>query len=313
MTWSDHKKNAFDIRLFVCGYESRSPFVSQQHADNSGSTIVLDYECKNVIQYNINHDYFSSIIDAKFIGVNELMVATLKVKLAEIISKLKDKEVTVLFDVSSCSRSVMARVLLVLNDVLVQPSKVTCVYALSAFSMPPNGELPSHISEPVVGDLSGWSDDLAKAPCAVIGLGFEPGRAIGCMDYLEIPEVRLFMPVGVDGRFADAVRAANAVLIDEAGSSNVLPYDVLDPSSTYQKLESLVHGLLAQYRPVLIPLGPKMLAALSIILAIKLHPRVCVWRTSAGSGEEVEDKVASGEISVFTTTLGRSAATGAVV
>jgi hypothetical protein len=135
-------------------------------------------------------------------------------------------------------------------------------------------------------------------------MGFEPGPALGCMDYLELPEVRLFMPLGVERRFEEAVQAANSALIDQAGKANVLPYDVLDPSNAYQKLESLVHGLLPIYRPVIIPLGPKILAALAIILAIKMYPLVCVWRTSSGSGTDVRNRSAHGEVAVFTTVIG---------
>src|SRR5690606_3594454 len=105
-----------------------------------------------------------------------------------------------------------------------------------------------------------------------------------------------FMPQGPDKRFVDAVTSANRILILEAGGSMLLPYDVLHPAATYEKLESLVYGLLPNYRPVVIPLGPKIFAAVSIALAIRLSPQICVWRTSSGTGGEVRDAQSSGEI-----------------
>lgn len=302
--WSHAEKYRYSARIFVCGYEKRSQFVAKKHLAGSNRTLILDYNCSGIGHYDKNRKFFSEEPDAEFIVVDEALGVALTSWLDALVSSVdRDEDIDILLDVSSCSRSVMAIALLTFANVLADRGRVTCAYALSAFDSPPEGELPSHISEPVVGDLSGWSDDLSRPPCAVIGLGFEPGRALGCIDYLEIPEVRLFMPRGVDRRFEVAVQDANSVLIDEAGEHALLPYDVLDASTSYQKLESLIHGLLPKYRPVLIPLGPKIFAALSIILAIKLHPLVCVWRTSSGAVAEAIDRHASGEIAVFTTRL----------
>ncbi|WP_439501573.1 hypothetical protein [Aminobacter ciceronei] len=302
--WNQAEAHKYVARVFVCGYEQRSQFVAKNHLGGSKRTLILDYNCVGVGHYDQNMEFFTEENDVDFIVVDEALGAALTSWLDALVSSLDaEEDIDVLLDVSSCSRSVMAIALLTFANVLGERGRVTCAYALSAFDSPPDGELPSHISEPVVGDLSGWSDDLSRPPCAVIGLGFEPGRALGCIDYLEIPEVRLFMPRGVDRRFESAVHDANSVLIDEASENALLPYDVLDASTSYQKLESLIHGLLPKYRPVLIPLGPKIFAALSIILAIKLHPLICVWRTSSGAVAEAIDRHASGEIAVFTTKL----------
>lgn len=203
---------------------------------------------------------------------------------------------TILVDMSSCSRSTIATVLLVLSAAIESRLQLTIAYALSEFDEPPNGELPSHISEPVVGDLAGWSDDLSKPPCAIIGLGFEPGRALGCIDYLEIPEVRLFMLLRNRCRFLAAVESANALLIEQARKENVLPYDVTEPSTTHQKLESLVRGLFPICRPVLIPLGPKFFCGALDPFGVEIESAIlCVayiirrWRTrekSEGRGND---------------------------
>jgi len=189
-------------------------------------------------------------------------------------------------------------------DSIGHRGRIFCTYALSAWDSPPTSELPSHISEPVVGDLSGWSEDLSKPPCAVIGLGFEPGRALGCIDYLEIPGVRLFVPHGPDVRFEEAVVGANKALFAEVGEGAVLHYDVMNPSDTYQRLESRLFGLAPRSRPVIIPLGPKIFSAVSICLVVQMLPKICVWRTSAGVGENTSDRTAGGEVSCFSINLG---------
>lgn len=300
--WDAVATTAYDLRIMTCGYETRASFVAQRLTSDGDRTIVLDYECEGVFRYDDNKEYYLSLSNAELIPIDDKLTRSLTQRFMGLLQTQEPEMILkVLLDVSSCSRSVMAKVLLTIASVLGSRAEITCVYALSAFESPPQSELPSHISEPVVGDLSGWSDDLSKPPCAVIGLGFEPGRALGCMDYLEIPEVRLFMPVGADERFESAVRDANAVLIAEASELSVLPYSVLDPTATYEKLESLIFGLLPNFRPVLIPLGPKIFAAVSMALAIKLLPQVCVWRTSAGSGAEIADRKASGEVAVLVT------------
>ncbi len=292
----------FDICIFVCGYETRASYVASKFEAEWETAVILDYECGGILQYDANRAFYEKFDNSSFLPISDDLIVQLAAYLENAtLPNDPETRAQIFIDISSCSRSVMAKILLAVSETLRSRAQITCAYALSSFDNPPDGELPSHISEPVIGDLSGWSDDLFKPPCAVIGLGFEPGRALGCMDYLEIPEVRLFMPVGVDERFKEAVREANSVLISEAGSLSVLPYEILDPAATYEKMESLIHGLLAKFRPVIIPLGPKIFAALAMILAIRTFPRVCVWRTSSGTIGETADRKASGEIAIFTT------------
>lgn len=295
----------FDIAIAICGYETRSSHLFKTAEFQATRTVVLDYHSDGMLSYDANKAFYEALDDRDFIDIDDQLAARLRETLTHIGTQMEPEDALprILIDISSCSRSVMAKLLLSIAETLPARAEVTCAYALSAFDTPPDGELPSHISEPVVGDLSGWSDDLSKPPCAVIGLGFEPGRALGCMDYLEIPEVRLFMPFGVDPRFEQAVHNANAVLITEAGGQSVLPYEVLDPAATYEKMESLVYGLMPRFRPVIIPLGPKIFAALAMVLAVRMLPQICVWRTSSGTVGEIVDRKASGDFAIFATQL----------
>lgn len=294
----------FDLAIVTCGYETRATYLRKTIALNASELLVLDYRCNAILSYDANKAFYESLSSRRFIDIDDSLSKTLNTAIAGAASRVDtDARLRIFIDVSSCSRSVMAKLFLAVAESVPGRAELTCAYALSAFDTPPDGELPSHISEPVVGDLSGWSDDLSKPPCAVIGIGFEPGRALGCIDYLEIPEVRLFMPYGVDQRFEQAVRDANAALIAEAGDQSVLPYQILDPAATYEKMESLIYGLLARFRPVLIPLGPKIFAALAMVLAVRMLPRICVWRTSSGSIGDISDRTANGEVAIFATEL----------
>ncbi len=292
------------VVIATCGYESRSSFIAREIIDEDVPIIVIDYQCSDTLSYNINRAFYDEHSKVTIPTSAKNFNQSLRSSVLKAISNLEGGETPrILVDVSSCSRSVMAAILVSVSELGIGLVNIFCGYALSRFDAAPVGELPLNVSEPVIGELSGWSDDLSKPPCAIISLGFEPGRALGSIDYLEVPEVRLFMPSGPDERFEQSVKSANLLLINEAGADYLLPYDVMQPNSTYAKLESLVSGLLSDYRPVIIPLGPKIFAAISMVLAIKMFPKVCVWRTSAGSGEDASDKIASGEVSIFSTTF----------
>jgi hypothetical protein len=301
MTWAETKDSKFDLLVAVCGYESRATYVPQAVSENVASIVILDYESEGVLTYDSNRQTFGEMQEIEFLPLSHARyMQSFEAKLLSLMANIEvDAKFRVLFDITCASRKLMSKILLSLDRTIQNNLDLCCSYAVSEFYDPPLDELPSHISEPVVGELSGWSNDLSQPPCAVIGLGFEPGRALGCLDYLEIPEVRLFQPFGPDAKFIGAVKQANNQLIYEAGESNVLPYSVMNPVDTYLKLESMVFGLLAEFRPVLIPLGPKIFAVCCIVLAIRNSPSVCVWRTSSGQLGIPHDTKTDGHVSVF--------------
>jgi len=301
MNWFQTKSSHFDLLVAVCGYENRATHVPTQIRNHANATIVLDYESTGIHSYDENRRTLGAMHQVNFIQLSDAAyLSKFEKRLrSEIEIGDRDKKIKVLFDISCASRRLISKVLLSLDRVFQHELELCCTYSVSEFYNPPEDELPSHISEPVIGELSGWSNDLSQPPCAVIGLGFEPGRAIGCLDYLEIPEVKLLKPHGPDERFEKAVVKANEQLIQEAGESCLHPYSVMDPVDTYLKLESMVFGLLDEFRPVLIPLGPKIFAVACIVLAIRNAPNICVWRTSSGKLGIPHDTKADGNVAVF--------------
>lgn len=299
-SWQEKRTVEYDLMFVCCGYEARCTFVHDQFQGETGRLVVLDYGSAGIHSYDRNRSEFERAASADWVDLRQADFDRIVAEwVARTCADLEgDVPVRVLFDISSCSRSTMASVLTNLANNAQRDVDLTCVYAVSAYFDPPDGELPSSVSEPVIGELSGWSSDLTKPPCAIIGLGFEPGRALGSIDYLEVPEVRLFVPEGPDGRFHDAVVQANRLLLEDPGISSSA-YHVLNPIDTYQKLESMILGLLPRFRPIIIPLGPKIFAAISMLIAIRMLPQVCIWRTSAGSGEDIADRAAGGDVAAF--------------
>ncbi|HVQ08491.1 MAG TPA: hypothetical protein VMS43_08640 [Allosphingosinicella sp.] len=312
--WGKLSNKRYPLGIFTCGYERRARHLADLKHVTCDRIIALDYESHGLMDYDVNRKFFEGIGAELLPVAGRAYLAGLRSAFLDL--RLSDKRADIdsgipfslFFDVSSCSRRVLADILLLVAEEFAKEMEVTCAYALSAFSGAAKGEFPSYISEPVVGTLSGWSDDLTRPPCAVIGLGFEPGRALGCLDYLEIPEVRLMMAQGPDERFAKSVTTANRILLDEVSGESILYYDPLRPADIYEKLDSLCFGLLSRFRPVVIPLGPKIFSAVSIVLAIQVSPRLCVWRTSAGPREEIFNRKATEHISVFSARLPRPSA-----
>lgn len=296
--WHSVREADYDIAIIACGYEARSTFISKEIVGEIGLFALLDYESEDEGSYNSNSEYFEHFKNVERINVSGQRDASraLEELLLRVASgRSKSDVINVLFDISSCSRSTLAQSLLALSRSTVS---VTFAYAVSEWFEPPVDEPASSFSEPVLGDLAGWSDNLTSPPCAVVGLGFEPGRALGTIDYLEVPEVRLFLPDGPDSRFKAAVTEANVLLIDEIGERTI-PYDIRDPSDIHQKLSSLISGLVPNFRPIIIPFGPKIFAVISMLLAVRSFPNLCIWRTSSGNDSFPKDRDASGEVIAF--------------
>lgn len=306
MNWSQRKLHQCDLFIGVCGYESRSRYALTQLETKPSKCLFLDYNCSSTLSYDENKSVMCKFGASRFIDLrNPIWIKEISDEIAEAITHCTNADVLidVVLDVSSASRKVVSQILILIRAKFSGRIQLSCVYSVAEFYDPPTAELPSHISEPVVGALAGWSEDLSKPPCAIVGLGFEPGRAMGCLDYLEIPEARLFFPQGPDSRFASAVDKANSRLVSEVGEEFVLPYSVNDPHDTLVKLLSLVTGLEQKFRPIIIPFGPKIFAAIGVVVAIQRSPNICVWRASSGGLTEPHDSKPEGSVCCLSVNL----------
>ena len=86
----------------------------------------------------------------------------------------------------------------------------------------------------------------------------------------------------------------NEQLFESYPTSKNLIYDVLKPYSTYFELKSLILGLKDNHRLLLIPLGPKILAVLCLVIARELAPEINVWRVSSEQYEKPLNRKSSG-------------------
>lgn len=156
-------------------------------------------------------------------------------------------------------------------------------YTPARFESPPDSYPPNEFVRPVRG-FAGFA--LPEHPSAlVLGLGYDPGRALGLYLELDAGIVATFLArPSADSRYERATCKTNADLLHFVPSHLQFEYPLLDFVTGYQRLAGLVHSLSQEAGVVLCPLGPKVFALSCFLVALD-QPSVSVWRVSAGQRE----------------------------
>ena len=82
----------------------------------------------------------------------------------------------------------------------------------------------------------------------------------------------------------------------------MIDYEVLQPRETYFSLLSLVIGLLSNARPVLLPFGPKIFFAVSLLVAMSVE-EVAVWHVDGDNDATESLKQSSGHVVLMSCSL----------
>lgn len=270
-----------DDGIFVgsCGYEARSSyFVDHVSLRNFSKILIGDYESTGTIDYNTNRKRIGVVP-----GVNLVPMETLPEKLN---AELAGGATAVTIDVSSLDRFSMASLL---GTVFARRKSVDVVKLLY---FPQKFVRPSFKLEtvksfgPVTPLLAGRPSLRDRKSCLIFGAGYEIGKAIGAIDTLEPDEVFCFKPNGVDERFVKAIEFANMDFEFMTERTNIIEYDVMDPFALYMVLRSLVEAKYNRTNLVILPMGPKLFAAICMVVALIYHPQVRIWRHSTVSGND---------------------------
>jgi hypothetical protein len=210
----------------------------------------------------------------------------------------KDRQLKICIDISSMSRYKIA---LWIEFVLVvfagMKMRIEFLYSLAAFNGNKDELCPIKYSGPVTSYFAGWSPNIDSPLSVVIGLGYDPIKALGICEYLESTNVYAMAP-----KFKDSIQSS--LVIQQNGeffkwmkrmgtSGGVYEYYVEQPFKSFLDLQSLAYSL---ERAVIIPFGPKIFALQSFLLSIIYSSKISVWRVSGGQEEKPMQRVASGEI-----------------
>ncbi|MDB2330945.1 hypothetical protein N9V74_04455 [Alteromonas sp.] len=286
------KNDHFDLAIFGLGYESRSTFAFKKYSNVTERSIVFGYESnKDILYYQKNKETFS---DSEII---EVQCASITDYLKEKIDRINHiDDAKVLIDITVMTRHRLALILNFLIKKLKSGTHITICYIASKYVCPPNKMQPVKKVGPLIEELSGGLGNLSYSTSAIFGLGYEQSKALGIYNYLEPDNSFAFIPKSLNAEFERDIKNNNLSLLNSIPSQQTFDYSVYRPYDVYVDLKSLAMVLSETSRVIIVPLGPKILSAISLIIGIELYPNISVWRVSSLHSEEPVDRVADKEI-----------------
>ncbi len=268
----------YDVFLSALGFEERCIHAAKEYGSLADRKIAGGFEDRHVLAFRSNQDWLL----ANGFEVHPSM-ASLSGSFSAVMEH-DDSISSAMIDVSSMTRPMIAEVLRELVRVR-SGVRVDFVYSPAQFTSPVGMPPPQTSSQPVSPRLAGWSMPPDLPLAAIIGVGYEYGRALGILEYLEPQSAWLFKPQGVDDSYDAAVDRVNTRLLDLVPLSQQIDYLVANPFNCFERLEALVYGLNGLARPLIAPFGPKLFSLVSMLVAELHFPSVTVWRVSGGASE----------------------------
>lgn len=281
--------------LFIgcVGYEHRSIAALRKSKDEgfAGTSILFDYKSEDLYSYAKNRS-------------DPLVRAARTVEDAqEFYNIIEDcllahDRVSILLDVTSFDREKIATLLQIFFKLRCNIIEVSICYFPRKFVEPsPSLDIVRSFG-PVIPALFGDTSYSRDSLSLIIGAGYEYGRAVGAIDLLEPDRVYCMTPVGTDPRFEVAIEKNNLNFSFLEDEKLLQKYDLRSPENLFYELRRIVEFELQERNVLILPLGPKMFAAVAMLVAFILHPSVMVWRHSTASKDapsSTSDAHASGE------------------
>lgn len=284
-----------DGLIFAIGYEARSRFVAENFVVRTPHLLGLRFGTNEVRSFPDNLAWCESHESVLVRMADDAQKARVAIRDWLVSLGGTSGTLQIAVDVSSLSRLLIAAVI----AEFLQSSlsiEATFIYGPAKF-VPPSQDVGPIVGFGAVLDEFGGitSDDARNRLAAVIGLGYEPELALATQQLLDPAETWLLVPHGYGSEYDKAVEGSNEEVIRIANQS-VLRYEVPRPFDTFLRLESLVEGLRRDSNVVLVPLGPKILAVVMMLVALTHSPEVSLWRVSAETVGEIEDREPAGVV-----------------
>ena len=281
----------YDLVIVALGFESRSETVAESLGISGRRQIAIGFPDRQVLSFNKNSEVLAKL-GYEIAVVTDVQFRPILRKYSRFAARLIEEQIRICVDISSFSRYKLAVILQYLNAALENKTAlVHFVYNIAEFSSPPEDVLSVNaFAGPVTADFAGWSPNPELPPVALVGLGYEEGKALGAVEYLQADEMWLFHPTSPIPQYTPALIKANELLLANCPQSRIIKYDVGDSQGLFLRLEALAFALKAESRPLILPFGPKIFTLVGLLVAALLMIEVAVWRVSAGEGEEPADR-----------------------
>ena len=287
-----------DLFIFAVGYESRSIFIASKIGLEVPNRVGLGFRSRQTESFVSNRrwveDSGATFLDLTLTEFNHWTEGPL----TDLVSGAR----IIAVDVSSFSRDRLATLLMkcwrFLEDKEIEELRI--LYAPGKFDVQHLPEAYTQVaSAELLFNFEGDWVDTERSLTAIIGLGYEPGRALGAFELLEPENTVLFLPDSIDSRYDHFVRTYNAPLTASGSKMVELSYDVMDSPDLLDRMLRIIDGAAVHGRSVLVPLGPKIFAAISCIASLLSSPQVPIWRISGGESEPAYDVQAEGHYCVL--------------
>lgn len=197
---------------------------------------------------------------------------------------------SVLLDISSMPRCVMAGIMAMLDDFTANKNEINIVvaYCLAKYSPPSDRYFANKKVKPVHPHFTGFSLDPGLPVAAVVGLGYEKGKALGAVEYIQSANSWIFIPISEEKKYYKKVEQHNQTILKSVSERQKFVYSVHSPIHILSKLESLVSILTYTHKTVLLPFGPKIFFFCSLLTSL-VHKRCAVWDVSGESTKSKAD------------------------
>jgi hypothetical protein len=287
----------YDILIATCGYERRSSYICRLGIEGDLKFAII-YPDTNGGSYLENRSLYT---DAAW-TLTSLEEVLLK---AESSMAQQTAPLKVGIDISSMPRHVIGRIV---EWMLSSTSTSKRGGAISYYFLYCPGEFSSSaqaaqrdgaLSAAPISPFFAGELRMPSIPIGLIlGLGLEPHRAFGVMEFLEPAKVWLFAGRSGDIRFLDAASSVHESLLDSFDEDDLYSYDVRSLEMTYSMLESLCFSSGRDYRLLMAPSGPKIFSlACFLVAARRVDDRPAVWRVGNANAMVPMEVVEAGDVS----------------
>ncbi len=295
----DLQKVKYDLFILVAGYEQRSIYLPQKYEIEADVRIALAFEEKPKELHRKNNDAYLLAKGFRFITISGEENVSLEPLFSELIKNTGKEHLHVLFDYSSMTKlwySGLINYLIgdskIRSNVTVHFSYTPAVYNEPKISK--NVKFNGRVSFP-----SRKNIDSSKPLALIIGLGLDPGRPEFVQKSLK-PALTILMyadPAN-DIKYVEKVLKYNQEIIEKTEVRNLLSYPLFDLEKTNQILTDLCLSLRVKYNVVIVPVGPKVLSLLALLLASRF-PDINVIRVSPGSNAPAFERIPCSEPLVY--------------
>lgn len=218
----------------------------------------------------------------------------------------ESKKIALFIDVSCMSRVNMGDVFARLFQWLCQEEdriiQLNLGYSLSRFSVQ-SKEVHMKALGAVHSLFVGRTEDTSQSTEIIVALGYEESKAWSAVEYLEVKDPWIFVPNSPEKQFLGEVRKKNKFLLNST-KKEIINYRVLEPVDAFFRLKSLAWGLVKESKVILLPFGPKIFFALSLLLGL-LEQKLSVWFVDADDEEHGTSLIASSHSVVFSCKLSK--------